>query len=166
MKKVFIAVVFMMCFTMVKAQDSAYYRKNIELLIKDAQNEFATAQGSLVDEDSTKQRSYYKSNIDLKCGQSFIQKNLDDDSKVAVFYYDLSNDDDFKHSLSFLGVALNIINEMHSSGKYRGKDVTNDDESTTTELKDTEGNYIAELTSSSKDKYMKFLVYSKKWGKR
>lgn len=166
MKKLFLAIILFAAFNTLKAQDSVTYRKNIEFLIKDGQNEFAVNSGSVIQEDSVKQRTYYTTTIDLKCDKSFVQKNLDDGSKVSLYYFDLTKDDDLTNSFSFLNAALAIINEMHSSGKYRGKDFENKDKSTTTELKDTDGNYIMELTSSSEDKYIKFMIYSKKWGKR
>ncbi|MBS1756894.1 MAG: hypothetical protein JSU03_06410 [Bacteroidetes bacterium] len=166
MKHLFFALLFLMCFSVVKAQDTTFYRKNIEMLLKDAQNEFVASQGALDHIDTAKQRKYYVVNVDFKCGLSAILQNLDDNSKVAIFYFDLSNNDDLLNSLPFTKVAVDIINEMNQSGKYFGKDFNNDDESSTTELKDADGNYIMELTSSSKDKYIKLMMYSKKWGKR
>ncbi len=166
MKKIVLPLLLIFFATTIKAQDSTSYRKNLNMLIKDAQNEFAINQGELLSKDAAQNKEYYKTTVDLKCNQSIVQKNTDDNSKVSIYYFKLTEVEDMMNSSSFLSAALALLNDMHSSGNYRGKDFTNTDESTTTEIKDLAGNYIAELTSSSKDKYIKFMVYSKKWGKR
>jgi len=148
-------------------------KKEIQSLLADAENDFAVNQGDLDFEDSDDNSKYFISKISLGGTRCFIQSKKDAQGtfKAFVCAYDpkggksVSKDlATLKSMMEYQAPFLEEINARHQSGKYKGRDYTDDAGNGVTELKDQNGNQVM-LISSSPNK-MKLIIYGKSWGKR
>jgi hypothetical protein len=149
MKKIILIIaIFLVAITTISAQSPVI--KQFREIIKDAPNQFNTIQKELLQDNKEKNYKIYSSTIeDTAISKSVISKSLTDGA-VYVIRFDVQSLDGMMLKMFTIisGQYITELNEMVASGNYTGKDYNENGESTT-EIKDLQGNTVAQYISNS-----------------
>jgi hypothetical protein len=166
MKRNIFTLLIILLATLSRAQDTSAFHNDLKHLITEAQNEFTSIQGKLEYEDTIKHKKYFSPTITLGSNDHFIQQLQDSEGtyRALIYSYNLTETNGLTNAVAYLPIILDEFNAMHLSGKYEGRDYKEENGTSVTELKDTEGNYIMELASTEQSITLR--LYAKSWGKR
>jgi proline dehydrogenase len=165
-KRTLITALFLFVAIAVKAQTAAEITNNFKALLVESVTDFKNIQGEIVENDAENKVTYYACKKTLGSTLEAICLNANDNTAYFSAKYDYGITDELLKATEILPSLLVVINDMVKTGKYTGRDYTNNSNVEITEVKDLDGNYILEIESGADNKYLRITIYGKSWGKK
>ncbi|MCC7522094.1 MAG: hypothetical protein IT220_10705 [Flavobacteriaceae bacterium] len=146
------------------AQSNAEITENFRTLILEAATDFANLQEENLGTSAETNTTFFQCSLTLGAPMEAICVNTEDQTVYFSSKFEFSNTDELLTAIEILPGILEVVNEMNDSGQYIGRDYTNDENIGVTELKDLNGNYIAEIESDEAGSFLRITVFGKSWG--
>jgi hypothetical protein len=173
MKNQIVLIVIMLASTFaIKAQTTEQIISNFKSLLTEAASDFKNVKGTVLENDSSNRTVYYKCAKTLGSSFEAICVNSNDNTSYfsSKFENGLSVKDELAKGYEVLQAILDVLKPMLNKGKYKGGQYTQG-KKTLVELKDLDGNYIAETellaeSSGNETSHITITIYGKSWGKK
>lgn len=167
MKKVtLLPVLFLFFCSFVSAQTTTELVNNFKTILVEAATDFKNIQGEVVENYPEDKVTYYASKKTLGSPLEAICLNLNDNTNYFSAKYDYASTQELIKASEILPGVLDVVNAMVKTGKYTGRDYTNNENIGITEVKDLDGNYILEIETGADNKYLRITIFGKSWGKK
>lgn len=135
----------------IQAQTAAPVIKDLKMLIQSAQDNFKDQLGEKVETDTVNKMIFYKTKMETAAAQTFILHLESNEKNIYVIKYNMKTLD--VNLLKMLSIIVNLyvdeLNNMVKSGNYTGRDYTDTDGMSITEINDNAGNHILDYSSNS-----------------